>query len=371
MSILTPEERAELMPAMRRLDSQRAQRAHEAARRAGERPEVSQFTYERNQAAAAAGQTEARAQLAVALSASSTPAARIAAAQAAVAALPAHLAEYTKQPRNPFRRKSAAALSDVARSIRDALAAGKEGHQAPVGTNSKYVQESDLEDLVPDGWGKTFPLEVKRLAMRADVPPMAIPLLCLLTWCSEAKPTTGGRRTGAGFQVSIAWMARKLGCSATWVKHLFNRLDPFAAHRRDLAKVRRKNARRRWRGQDELPEPAEPRGTPYIHRYRQLLRYGDLTLKDGRKSLAWVDRTGVPRTWVDVRGVCYVTDSGRALMLRRREKVVQPGSRATWRPNGALGDLRHRLLPARWKVSARLEGAELKRTGRLRAAPAP
>lgn len=363
MSILTPEERAVLEAATARVEQKRAVAQHEKLRRSGHRPDVPFHVWREAQGAAAAGrQTQLQLLTTVFMPAGVTRQTRLEAAREAVAALPLQLEQLAQgNTAKRFRRKGGMALSDVARAVRDALESGRTGPHAQRGSPRSYVQQEDLDDLVPDGWGRLFALDSARLGRRAGVPPLAVPLLCLLNWCSSLADGDG-RGSGAGLQASIDWLALKLGCSDTWVKHLLNRLDPFAHHRRELAAVRQENGRRRRRGEDVLPEPKRPTGTPYVHRFRRLALYATARKRDGSRGAAWVDTKGRPRFWFDMRGVTYLTPAGRGLLVRRarRDERPRPGRVPELRPVGAFDNLVRRaaaLRWLRWRLRSRLAGA--------------
>ena len=381
MSALTPEELAILTAAKARIDTRRVQQAeldfHELERRAGRRPDVSLATWKRGVSEAAVATTRASEHLAIAVRPEVELERRREAARAAIAAVPWELERFTAmKPRKAKALISGHVASvgqrlreyftarptrlDYARDVDAALSSPIEGPAARMRNAGSFVQEEDLEDLVPDGWGASWPIETKRLARRAGIPPAAVPLLNLLTWCSDVRPPEPGsrRELGAGFQVSIAWLSRKLGISESWVKVLWNRLDPTAAYRRETAAVRIANARRRRKGLPALPLPQRPTGTPYVKRFRQLKKYSELPKTDPRAAArAWRDSSGVVRQYVDQRGVAYVTEAGRALLVRRKSLQHTPGRPPELRPNGTLIDLRRRLVRVRHLVSMRLRRA--------------
>lgn len=347
-----------LEAATARIEQRREVQLHDALRGRG-RPDVSLQRFREGQLAAADGAAAAQLQLAVALSADVTRDERLEAARAAVLAFPRELEEYAGAAPKLRQRRLTRSTREVAEAVKLALESGIVGHRAARGDAGAYVQQEDLDDLVPDGWGRMFPLEVSRLGRRSGVAPLAVPLLCLLIWSSRLKPADprDPRRCGAGAQFSLGWLAQKLGCSVSWTKVLLNRLDPHAEYRRELAAVRYENARRKRAGRVPRREPLRPRGTPYIHRFRRLQRYSATKQRDGGRALVWVDKSGKPHTWVDVRGVCYVTDAGRALLVRRAShELPKPGVVTRLRPNGALTDLEQRLRPIAWRLDARFGG---------------
>lgn len=258
------------------------------------------------------------------------------------------------------RRSLARTTREISEQLQRAFDAGDAGPNCAPGDADVYVQEEDLDDLVPDEWGRSFPAETKQLARHLEMAPLVVPLLCILEWasrCREPHPKDSYRR-GAGAQFSIKWLARKLGCCPTWVKELLNRLDPHAAWRRDVARVRRRN-RKLEPGVAKEAEPARPTGTPYLQRFRQLRRY-EHAKQEGRgrwgksdPDVFWVDARGVPHQFVDLRGVCYVTDAGRALVQPR--VVHRDDDVARERRNGNLIDLAKRGMRLRLLLSRRLE----------------
>jgi len=250
---------------------------------------------------------------------------RLEAARKAVEAYPNELVRihHEKRPRTwkAMRRHAAKAVQVVGYELKRALEAydaGEVGPNCAPGDALVYVQEEDLEQLIPDGWGDTFPRETKQLARRISRSKFEVALLCLLTWTSRAREPhpKDTRRRGAGAQLSTAWLARKLGCCATWVKKLTNRLDPEAAWRREAAKVNRINEKRK-RGAPKTPAPPRPTGTSYLQRWRRLQRYEHARQANGRQDVFWVDRKGIPHQFVDHRGVYYVTDAGVSLLQPR------------------------------------------------------
>lgn len=300
-----------------------------------------------------------------------TPAA--AAARQAVLELGAHLeslAEREKRnyrprvPRTRLQKKFGRLVDDVTVQVHEALAEKRIGPQLKPyqrRCSAIYVQQEDLEDVIPDGWGLSMPLEAQRLARRIGLPPAAVPLLCLLTWTSSfvAPLERDTHSCGAGFQVSIAWLARKLGCSTTWVKQLLNRLDPQSRWRRESAHVRKANKSRRRHGQKPLPEPMKPSAPVYIHRFRRLVPYEGPARANGRSATIWVDAAGRPHRHVDIRGVVYLTSTGRRALVRRashsRSRAELLGQATPQvRPIGYRTDAWARTRRQRWLVSARL-----------------
>lgn len=371
MSALTAEELAQLAPAMRRLEQQREYAQHTALQDLGQRPAGGSVTFQQNQLEVSRRSDVAREQLAVALAPGTPLDARRAAARAAVDALPrrlAMIAEAAPKGRTPglkrFRRKASLAIADVASAVAEALKSDRAGPNvvpSAMGNRSRYVQQEDLDDLVPDGWGASLPLEAANLGKRAGIPPKGVALLCLLTWVSAAQAQkNNGYRTGAGLQASVEWLARKLGCTGTWVKILFQRLDPFAQHRRNQITVKRENLRRGRKGLELLRAPRAPTGTPLVHRFRMLERYENVPQADGVQRQCWRDKQGKPHFYVDVRGVLYATDSGRGILVRRAHRDgsaragVPPELSPYERPNGLLIDLSRRLMGLHWRLEARL-----------------
>ncbi|MDX2008674.1 MAG: hypothetical protein SFW67_00705 [Myxococcaceae bacterium] len=265
-----------------------------------------------------------------------------------------------KHVQKRFRR----VVDDVAEQVHEALAEKRIGPRLQpyqLRCSAIYVQQEDLDDIVPDGWGTTMPLEASRLARRIGLPPAAVPLLCLLTWTSSFADASvrDKHECGAGFQVSIAWLARKLGCTDTWVKQLLNRLDPCARWRRDVAHVRKANKQRQRKGTKALPEPQRPQGPVYIHRFRRLVRYEGPLRANGKPASIWVDSEGRPHRHVDIRGVVYLTSTGRRALVRRashhRSRAQLEGRAPTpLRPVGYRADVWGRGNRRRWLIAARL-----------------
>lgn len=298
---------------------------------------------------------------------------KAAAARQAVLELGAHLeslAEREKRnyrprvPRTRLQKKFGKLVDDVTVQVHEALAEKRIGPQLKPfqrRCSAIYVQQEDLEDVIPDGWGLSMPLEAQRLARRIGLPPAAVPLLCLLTWTSSfvAPLERDTHSCGAGFQVSIAWLARKLGCSTTWVKQLLNRLDPQSRWRREAAHVRKANKSRRRHGRRPLPEPTKPSAPVYIHRFRRLVPYEGPARANGRSATIWVDAAGRAHRHVDIRGVVYLTSTGRRALVRRashsRTRAELLGQATPQvRPIGYRTDAWARTRRQRWLVSARL-----------------
>lgn len=295
------------------------------------------------------------------------------AARQAVLELGAHLESLAEREKRNYRprasrtrlqKKFGKLIDDVAVQVHEALAEKRIGPQLKPyqrRCSAIYVQQEDLEDVIPDGWGLSLPLEAQRLARRIGLPPAAVPLLCLLTWTSSfvAPLERDTHSCGAGFQVSIAWLARKLGCSTTWVKKLLNRLDPQSRWRREAAHVRKANKSRRRHGRRLLPEPTKPCAPVYIHRFRRLVPYEGPTRANGRSATIWVDAAGRHHRHVDIRGVVYLTSTGRRALVRRashtRSRAELLGqAMPQLRPIGYRTDIWARTRRQRWLVSARL-----------------
>jgi hypothetical protein len=222
-----------------------------------------------------------------------------------------------------------------------------------------YVQEEDLEDLLPDGWGGLFPEESERWGERSGLPAAAVPLLRLLEWVQGLRASKGGgAAVGCGFQVSPEWLARKLGVTERWVQALTARLDPWAGYRREARKVALHNAERQRRGLPLLPKPTRPTGTAYLCRYPQLKRYAALTrdLPPHQRRERWLCRRGHLHRWVDVRGVYYATHQGLRQLRRRahRREQPRPGRRPRLARSPMAADLARRLAPLYRRLRARL-----------------
>lgn len=258
--------------------------------------------------------------------------------------LPAH--NGGRDPTRSTRRRAGRVVEDVGVLLRMALKDGRRGPQLPAygrKTSALYIQQEDLDVFIPDGWGGTFPAEATALGRALGIPPRAVPLLCLLEWTSSFRPAVARDRheCGAGFQVSLDWLARKLGCTRVWVQALINTLDPFARFRRECLETKRANRRRAKRGAELLPMPERPQGTAYVHRFRRLKRFESVKAPGDPRRI-WLDVDGRPHVYVDVRGVLYLTAHGRtALGLPRR-------------PLEARDEVSHRGRRARWLLSARL-----------------
>lgn len=251
-----------------------------------------------------------------------------------------------RRRRRASARMCAAAIADAGELVRRAIRDGKvqAGPNLPPfarRSSSLYVQQEDLDELLPDGWGRRWPAEASRLARLHGLPPLALPLLVILEWASafRAPAPKDVRACGAGFQVSLDWLARKLGCSRVWVQALLNRLDPLAQWRRECLELKRENRRRARKGRAPLPAPQRPDGTPLLHRFRRLKRYQD-TCPEAAARRVWVDAQGRPHTYVDVRGVCYLTAAGRAVLGRPHRAPAE--------------DITGRTARRRWLISARL-----------------
>lgn len=282
-----------------------------------------------------------------------------AAARAAVEALPRQVERLLEAPPSRARTKRIRyTLAETAAAVKAAYETEERrgrGHVAVMRDKYTYVQQEDLDDLVPDGWGKRFPGELRRIGRHHELPPLAIATMVLLSWCFQFRESERGdlRRKGAGAQFSAEWLARKLGCWPSWVHNgVFNRLDPFVEWRREVQAVKRSNWKLRKAHRRLRKEPPRPRGTPYIERHRRLKRYQATKQRDGGNAAAWIDKNGKPRFFVDVRGVCYVTEAGRALLGRLR---APPHEGMDSEPATAAGaDLGRRLKPVAWNVERRL-----------------
>lgn len=272
------------------------------------------------------------------------------AARAGVAALPKVLQATAAVPgasHKRIRRGASRHIANVGLLVRNALAEIGHGPKLPPyarKSSALYVQQEDLDELIPDGWGAQFSTEVGRLGKSVGLPPAAIPLLCLLQLTSSFRPPISFSRDrhecGSGFQVSLDWLAQKLGVTRVWVQQLLNTLDPFAPWRRECQLAKRENRRRAKRGQELEPLPEKPTGTAYVHRFRRLKRYEDLCPEAARRRI-WVDDKGKPHLYVDVRGVVYLTSAGRSVLGQAR-------------PVDAAADVDHRTRSTRWFISARL-----------------
>lgn len=279
-------------------------------------------------------------------------------AKAMVASLPKALPEKLLNPTShklPFRkggqltggarRRAGRAIEDVRVLLRMAVKNGV-GPNMPIRamrTSAIYIQQDDLEQFIPDGWGADFSAEAAALGRDVGLPPSAIPLMCLLSWTSSFRPAIekDKHECGSGFQVSLDWLTRKMGCSRVWVQHLLNLLDPCAMWRRECLEVNRENRRRAKRQQAALPKPQRPQGTVFLHRYRRLKLYEDVH-PEGAVRRIWVDAKGNHHRYVDVRGVIYLTQAGRKVLSRPRQSLE------------AAVEVDRKGLRSRWILSARL-----------------
>lgn len=230
-------------------------------------------------------------------------------------------------------------------------------------SGSVFVLEHDLEQHIPDGWGRAFHDNADRLGRRIQFGACAVLLLTLMKWV-HGLARRGGTwtLTGVGAQLSPAWLARKLGFDERSVERALNRLDPRAPHRRELAEWKRENARRKAKGLDELPRPKAPTGTSFMRRYGRRKVYAKLVRHRPahQRTERWLDSTGVLRSWVDLTGVLYVTDEGCRLLRRRRHQERKPGQIPELYRNLADEDLHKRLAPVfkilRVRLSPALQG---------------
>lgn len=224
---------------------------------------------------------------------------------------------------------------------------------------ASYLQEEDLDELLPDGWGSWWPEESERWGERMGLPPAAVPLLRLLEWVQGLRASRGrGAAVGCGFQVGPEWLARKLGCSERWVQSLTARLDPWAEYRREARKVALRNASRALAGLEPLPKPPRPSGTAYLCRYPQLKLYKAVArgVPHLQRRERWLCRDGQLRRWVDLRGIYYATHQGLRQLRRRahRAEKPRPGKRPKLARSPMAADLARRLSPLYRRVRARL-----------------
>jgi hypothetical protein len=198
-----------------------------------------------------------------------------------------------------------------------------------------YVQEEDLEDAIPDGWGAdpVFREDAKRLAQRMGFGrAFSVALvLILMEWFhglrASARRSWSG--TGGGGQLSPEWVGRKLGIDERTVQAVQARLDPQAEWRRELGKAKLKNEKLRAQGKPERPLPKKPAGTVYLARYRVLKRYSLLTadLPPGDRRARWMDREEQLHEHVDLTGVYLPTHAGARALRRRRWRDSAPRSK--------------------------------------------
>lgn len=206
-----------------------------------------------------------------------------------------------------------------------------------------YVVEQDLEQL-PDGgaWWRPHARELELRAESKGLGRSAIvwALLELLVWAYE-RHLRGGGAAGAGLQVTVDVLARKLGCARSWVYVLLERLEDEGLARRHR----------------------RPR------RYLYLAREADRAFIDsaGQRQTfrRWRDADGKLREWVDLIGVCYATPKGR-LMVRSYERTrTRTRPRARPRPGQALPQ---GLWESLWTT---LRDAARRATARICSAAAP
>ena len=237
-----------------------------------------------------------------------------------------------------------------------------------------YVLAEDLNDLLPDDWGAQWADECARLGKRMGMPPAAVPYLCILEWIHGLRPAATRRAqvygTGCGLQASPEWIARKVGCSERWLQVIQARLDPSAEYRRELRRVRWKNAWREKQGKPLLREPRKPTGTSYVLRFQQIRHLKTLTqdLPYAERRERWLDRgsqkhpEGRLRRFCDVQGVTYPTLLGCRLLRRRAQQRhrPKPGARPVLQRSPMREDLYRRLAPLYRRLRARLSAAAAK-----------
>lgn len=223
----------------------------------------------------------------------------------------------------------------------------------------RYVQEEDLNDVIPDGWGLQWRDDAERLGERMGMPAVGVQLLTLLEWFHGLRSSLGRsvRGTGGGLQASPEWLARKLGCSERWVQALINRLDPWAAWRRECKLRELRNWKRKREGLAPLPMPPRPGGGGvYLQRFPQLKRYSQLA--PDAPSRRWVCRDGNLHEHVDLTGVLYATFLGCRSLRRRATKARAPrGKTPKLRRSPMQVDLYRRLAPLYRRLRARLAPA--------------
>lgn len=87
--------------------------------------------------------------------------------------------------------------------------------------------------------------------------------------------------------------------------------------------------------------PPRPTGTAFIHRFRRLKRFEEVKAEDDPRRI-WIDVSGRPHVFVDVRGVIYLTGEGLKLLGRRRRRLE------------ASSEVNEGGLRQRWMLAARL-----------------
>ncbi len=223
------------------------------------------------------------------------------------------------------------------------------------------VQQEDLEDLIPDGWGSRWPEECRRLARRWGVPPAAVPLQMILNWCHGLRPAArkSARMTAGALCAVPAWLARKVGCSERWIQDVTNQLDPWAEHRRAKVWTSIRNAIRKSHDKPELPLPPRPGGgTAYLQRHPRVKLYRALQreVPAAAQLPKWMDENGKLHDWVELRGRYYATVMGLRAIRRRahRHHEARPGRTPKLQRWEMQEDLYRRLAPLYERLRARL-----------------
>lgn len=203
-----------------------------------------------------------------------------------------------------------------------------------------YIQEFDLDGIIPDGWGREF-LDNARLWDRqrlgftqgAGFHALLCTLLSAFRNMRPPRRRASQRTLPAGFQLSPEWIARKLGCGERTPDNVLNDLDPLAAWRRETRKAKITNAKRKRQGLDPLALPKKPtmERQPLIARYSRPKLYATLTrdLPWAQRTSTWMDAGGVRRKWIDVTGYLYVTLEGVASVTPKKQRITH--ARATAR----------------------------------------
>ena len=209
-----------------------------------------------------------------------------------------------------------------------------------------YAQEEDIEDLIPDGWGKdeVFRQDAKRLAARVGFSWATVMVLVFVEWFHGLRGPLrrSSHGTGGGLQASPEFLGRKLGLAERTIQRVQRTLDPKAEWRRECAAVAFKNETREP-GAPELPQPPKPQGTVYCGRFPQLKLYAALTadLPPEERFRRWMDKSRQLHEWVDLTGVYLPTYMGvRVLRRRKYREELQPlpkGAARSGRPLRARG----------------------------------
>lgn len=240
---------------------------------------------------------------------------------------------------------------------RKALASRKPGPHLPDAAfhNPRLrVVATDLDLLLPDGWGRGLHLAdgdrdawlaaCAREARRAGLTPDALKLLAIHTWAGELRPARHGwRNLGSATQLSAEFEARKLGCSRTSVYRLYHQLDPTYESRQAIEEQRIRPKSKPARVGIRLAGSARPKrkkkrvqpsthrgGRVWCQRFRQLRRYGPIAAEVGTDTYrspvdgeglipftVWRDVEGHYHEFVDLRAVTFASTWALSLFVGR------------------------------------------------------